>query len=467
VTGATVTVGGTLTTAAALTGNTQLTVQAPAGPAGLADVVVTNLDGQSATLTGGYTYTSGGLVPGFGNGGVVTSNPSWMDDQAFGGAVHDGTFLYAIGWDSAPGDIQWRIEKRDLATGALHGAFGNGGVVQSNPSPRSEEPYAIVRAGTALIIVGSDRTSGTTDIAMRIEKRDSATGALDSAFGIGGVVQTNPTQGQDSWVHVCHDGTWLYLVGWDEPSGAGTWRIRMEKRLLATGALDQAFGTAGVVISDPSTRGDWAMSVVLHGGWLYVAGTDEVPGPGDWQWRVEKRAATTGALDPTFGTGGVVTSNPSAYNDDMYTITTDGQDFYLVGTDESPGAGLDAWRIEKRSLATGALVTGFGNGGVVVSDPSVHDDEMWGGAVVEGGYLYIPGYDRTSGDQQWRLEKRSATTGALVPGFGTNGVVQSNPSSRWDRCNHLMSDGTHLYVMGFDLSLGTADKQWRIEKRTK
>ena len=50
---------------------------------------------------------------------------------------------------------------------------------------------------------------------------------------------------------------------------------------------------------------------------MYVAGTDQ--SPGNNQWRIEKRLLSTGALDASFGTGGVVTNNPSgAMIDDFY-----------------------------------------------------------------------------------------------------------------------------------------------------
>ena len=55
VSGATVTFAGAAATVGAVT-STSITVTTPAGAAGAADVVVTNPDNQSSTLTGGFTY---------------------------------------------------------------------------------------------------------------------------------------------------------------------------------------------------------------------------------------------------------------------------------------------------------------------------------------------------------------------------------------------------------------------------
>ena len=54
--GATVTIGGNAASNVIFGSPTQLSVEVPAGTAGSGDVVVTNPDGKSSTLTGGFTY---------------------------------------------------------------------------------------------------------------------------------------------------------------------------------------------------------------------------------------------------------------------------------------------------------------------------------------------------------------------------------------------------------------------------
>lgn len=57
-TGATVTFGGTAATNVAVVNPTTITATTPAHLAGAVDVVVTNIDGQSGTLAGGFTYSN-------------------------------------------------------------------------------------------------------------------------------------------------------------------------------------------------------------------------------------------------------------------------------------------------------------------------------------------------------------------------------------------------------------------------
>ena len=54
--GATVTIGGNAASDVIFVSSTELSVEVPPGTAGSADVVVTNPDGKSGTLTGGFTY---------------------------------------------------------------------------------------------------------------------------------------------------------------------------------------------------------------------------------------------------------------------------------------------------------------------------------------------------------------------------------------------------------------------------
>ena len=55
------TIGGTVATGVTFVDSTSITCNTPAGTAGAQDVVVTNPDTQTSTLTGGFTYEE--IVP--------------------------------------------------------------------------------------------------------------------------------------------------------------------------------------------------------------------------------------------------------------------------------------------------------------------------------------------------------------------------------------------------------------------
>ena len=412
----------------------------------------------------------GGLVAGFGTGGVVLSNPSANDDEP-AAVVTDGTNLWVIGTDRSAGasDAAWRIECYSLATGSPVNGFGTSGVVVSDPSTGDDEPNHAVIVGSALFIVGKDGQLGAGNAEWRVEKRSLSTGALDTSFNTTGTLVVNPSALDDEINAIVVDATHLYLIGYDYPS-AGDWQWRVEKRSLSTGALDTNFNSIGVITSNPSTRDDQATHALLLSGDLYVIGYDESPGVGDTQWRLEKRSASSGALDGTFGGGsGAVAVNPSALSDQPLLMATDGTDLFIGGLYVA-GAGPDfAGRIEKRDTTNGAVVSGFGSSGAVSVNFSTNAGLEFTAVFLDGGSLYAGGPDVSpgAGNAQWRLERRSPATGALDANFGTGGVLTVDPSSNNDEPAWVAFTTSEFLVVGTDRSLGAANGQWRIQKHAK
>jgi len=116
------------------------------------------------------------------------------------------------------------------------------------------------------------------------------------------------------------------------------------------------------------------------------------------------------------------------------------------------------------TAADGNLVTLFGPSGIVRSNPGTGSaNETIRGIAVDGTYIYAAGYDVSLGSSnaQWRIEKRDKTNGILDSGFGTNGVVLSNPGNAIS--TSIAIDGTYMYVAGSDASLGNG--QWRFSIR--
>ncbi len=345
----------------------------------------------------------GSLDPAFGSGGVVTSNPSTGADAATA-LTSDGTYLYIAGFDSTSGDRRWRIEKRRLLDGALDGGFGATGVLTVNPSTGRDEVTAILRDSANLYVVGFDEGPGAGDTQWRMEKRVLGDGSLVTGFGTGGVATSNPSLGGDIPNAAAGDSTLVYIGGYDSAIGSRQWRV--EVRRTNDGALNASFALSGVLVADPSTGIDEITALSITGGALHLVGFDESPGSGDSQWRVEQRNLGSGALVSSFGSGGVVTSNPSSGADAPSYIYAGSFGFWVAGTDYSPGplVGDSQWRIERRGSSTGALDSSYGQGGVVTSNPTAGDDRITDGAFV--GWTVFAGTQNGPGNTAWRLESR-------------------------------------------------------------
>ena len=386
----------------------------------------------SSCLAAGNVYASPG-------GEVVwtqTSNPSSEDDYSYGVAV-DSSGVFVVGYDSSSGDWQWRIEKRSLTNGSLIWSQ------TSDPGAGNDAASDVASDASGLFVVGYDSSPGSSgNYQWRIEKRNLADGSLMWSQ------VSNPSVIADFAYGVSIDGSGMYVVGSDNSPGLTDHQWRIEKRGLTDGSLIPTFGTGGVIMENPSSGGDVASDVTVDGSGMYVTGYDYSLGSGNSEWRIEKRSLTDGSLLWS------QTSNPSDGYDVTYGVAVDSSGVFVVGYDSS--SGNLQWRIEKRRLADGTLIWSQ------TSNPGSGDHRAYGVAVHSSG-VYIAGSDRIPGNDEWRIERRSAADGTLTSTFGTGGIIQEDPSSGADSSRGVAVDNSGVYVVGYDNSPGKSE--WRIERR--
>jgi hypothetical protein len=421
------------------------------------------------------------------NPSALTSNPTATDDTIRDSVIDvDNGVFYVVGGTAS----SWVIEKRSELHGSGISGFGSSGQIISDPSANTDEmanAVAVDSVAGHVYIAGYDRSPGLTNAQWRIEKRRASDGTLCTVaicgfgFDSDGILTSDPTTGNDIPLSIILDkaGGFVYIAGYDSANGN---QGRIEKRLMTSGALVAGFGTGGVYTFNLS-NGDEKIRMIdidPEGEYLYVSGVDE--GNGNTQWRLQKQRTSDAALCSTvalcgtvFGTGGIYTSNPSSRGDVIASLQVDsaGGAIYLGGYDGAPGNNNNQWRVEKINLETGTLITGFGTGGVVSSNPSGGNDDLvdmdLDGA---GGYIFLIGTDATS-NYQWRIEKRRRIDGQLCSSialcgtvFGTGGVLTSNPSANDDLAVKVMIDvdRSFLWGLGGDRTNGLTDSRWRIEQ---
>jgi hypothetical protein len=424
--------------------------------------------------------TTGAIISGFGTNGVVISDPT-SDDDRITSITIDSSYIYVGGYQNGASDggcvtggTCWRLEKRDITTGALVTAFDSDGIVQSDPT-NSGDLLTSIAIDSSYIYLGGYQETGsgcvTGGSCWRVEKRDITTGQLVGAFDSDGIVQSDPTNLYEQISSITIDASYIYLGG----NANSAWRL--EKRDITTGALVNAFGSNGVIISDPTSGGDWLGSIVVDDSYVYLGGESWVNGPGS-DWRVEKRDKITGALVGGFGSGGVV-STSLEWDEVITSIAVDSSYIYLGGLQASLSTGCPTgsfcWRIEKRNKTTGALINAFDSDGKIISDPTINDDRIVS-ISIDSSYIYIGGHQTgasdggcTNGGSCWRLEKRDITTGALVTAFDSDGIVQSDPAGiGFMSIQSVTKDANYIYTAGYQDSGNdcvTGSYCWRLEKR--
>jgi hypothetical protein len=375
----------------------------------------------------------------------------------------DDNYIYLVGYDSLSGDGQWHIQKRDKLSGETVPAFDNDGIIQIDPHASAQDKaHALAIDTEYMYITGYDQSGAGSQ--WRIEKRDIETGASVDTFDSDGVVESDPTTNYDEPYTIAIDANYIYIAGFAYSPSVGWTQWRVEKRDIETGALVNGFDSDGVIEEDCSLNRDEINSIAIDENYLYLAGYDEYSGYGNPRWRIEKRDIETGALVSGFDSDGIIIEQPNSNGAKAYSIAIDENYIYIAGSDSSPGN--SQWRIEKRNIETGALVSGFDSDGVVQSNLS--DSSEWARSIaIDDNYIYVAGVDYSVGNSQWRIEKRDIETGVLVSGFDSDGIIIENPSIGYDMLYSIAVDTFYIYLAGYDYEYGIPNSQWRLEKRYK
>src|SRR5262245_34165984 len=252
-------------------------------------------------------HPNGALDSRFGAGGVVRTGPRWCGCHFRAVAVlRDGRIVAAGRMYNRFG--QTFAVARYLADGRPDVSFSGDGVasVDVGGSYEGAEALSVQRDGK-LLVAGGGGGGGQQFIVLRFRRN----GGLDRSFSRDGRVTV--TFGRERWdtahaIAVRRDGR-ILIAGESRAGQVGPPKIALA-RLTGRGALDRSFGRRGHVLTQPAPAGGFAKALQLQSdGRLLVAGLAETAHDStDSDWALARYRAR-GALDRTFGRGGVVVTS--------------------------------------------------------------------------------------------------------------------------------------------------------------
>ncbi|OGY90712.1 MAG: hypothetical protein A3B31_02620 [Candidatus Komeilibacteria bacterium RIFCSPLOWO2_01_FULL_53_11] len=170
-------------------------------------------------------------------------------------------------------------------------------------------------------------------------------------------------------------------------------------------------------------------------------------------WHISKRYLADLSYDTGFGTDGAISTSGNFGARD---IVQDGQYLYIVGGHEADSTTNQA-KIEKRRITDGSLVTSFGTEGVITSTNA----KIFKGIAIDSTYLYAVGYTYNSGttDNDWLIEKRSLSTGALDTDFDTDGIIDDSFTDGMANDVTIDTANGYIYVVGDAAGSRTIEKR--------
>jgi uncharacterized delta-60 repeat protein len=181
----------------------------------------------------------------------------------------------------------------------------------------------------------------------------AAGGDLDTSFGGDGRVTTSfSADASASAVAIQADGKIVAAGG----AGAEFALARYD----TDGTLDTTFGTNGKVTTG-FTDGAFANAVAIQSDGKIVAA-----GGAGAEFALA-RYDTDGSLDPTFGTGGTVTTSLTSGNDQANGVAIQADGKIVAAGFATPGSPWRPWFALARYLSDGTVDTAFGDGGIVLT----------------------------------------------------------------------------------------------------
>jgi uncharacterized delta-60 repeat protein len=304
----------------------------------------------------------GGLDPSFGTGGKVITQVGARGDSARAVTVQADGKIVVAGWTDATGTDSNFLVLRYRGDGTLDPDFADGGrfVLPIGAGNGTDRAFAVAVQDDGRIVVGGTTLTGTSTTGQDFALvRLLADGQLDTGFGQGGKVVT-PMQ-THSGGDVVYALALPVIGGQQRILAVGGEGDFMAARYLPNGTLDTAFGAGGKVVGMFRSNIGAARSVaLLPGGRMVLAG-------GVLNDFAAAQLTQEGALDPTFGQGGLVTVAVSAQNWDNATAVARQADGKLLLGGWSYRANSSAGDfVALRLLPGGALDTMFGEDGIAI-----------------------------------------------------------------------------------------------------
>jgi uncharacterized delta-60 repeat protein len=298
--------------------------------------------------------------------------------------------------------------------GALDPSFGAGGKVTTAIGGEDDYAYALVRQPDGkLVAAGTSYNGPDGDFTLA---RYNPDGSLDPGFGSGGKVTTAIGAGDDgaNALALQPDGRLVAAgYGWN-----GSKYVFALARYNPDGTLDPTFGSGGKVITPIGSGDDFACGLALQPDGKLVA-TGPSNNGSNYDFALA-RYNPDGSLDPTFGSGGKVTTAIGPGNDRACALALH-PDGKLVAAGHSANGSQTVFALA-RYHPDGSLDTTFNGTGKVTTAIGSGPDEAHALALQPDGKLLAAGNSHNGTRFVFALA-RYKTDGSLDTGFNGTGKV--------------------------------------------
>ena len=389
---------------------------------------------------------AGDLDPTFGTAGKAVTD--FGAEEAASDLVLDAKGRILVVGRAGPFFSRDVLVVRYDAKGKLDDSFGSGGrVVTDLGNDETASDVAIQGDGKILVLGESTRFSEENEFlgSDLLLIRYRADGAPDGGFGDGdGGIVTAADFSSAAGVAVLRSGK--IIVGGSLRTGEGTDFALL--RYESDGDLDEGFGDEGVAILDLGANDQLASLAVQRNGKIVIAGDFAAPFEEGTDF-VVARFDAGGALDASFGDGGVVTRGFNEFEDTAAVAIARNGKIVVAGTSaefDGPDQAI-IFRYDRDGSPDESLGAGGTAGGFIGSDVGQHES-VFGLALAHDGRIVVTGEvinDDEEEEEENTLVARFERDGDLDPRFGEAGLAPTDFDPRGvviDRKGRIVVAGT-------------------------
>ena len=302
----------------------------------------------------------------------------------------------------------------EAAAGNLDPTFGIGGRVTTGFSGFVQGRAMRIQPDGKIVVAGVAGVFPVIDFALT---RYNTDGSLDLTFGSGGKVTTDLGSIDGASALAIQPNGKIIAAGFTFVGSNSTFALA---RYNGDGSLDSTFGSGGKVITELGSSSQIRAVAIQSDSKIVVAGLFfNIVGYG---YFALARYGSDGVLDPSFGSGGVVTIffSPRANRIHDMALTSDSK-IVVAGVFDG-GSVIQNFALA-RYKQDGSPDTAFGVGGTQSTDFFGIFDEAEAMAIQPDGKIVAAGYAVRTGINLDFALARYATDGSLDPSFGSGGKV--------------------------------------------
>jgi uncharacterized delta-60 repeat protein/uncharacterized repeat protein (TIGR01451 family) len=393
------------------------------------------------------------LSPHFDADGRQTTDAHGREEAAQAVAIQPDGRIVAAGYErGAAGDYDFAVARYN-EDGSPDAAFAAGGQRATDFFGGNDQARALaVQPDGKVVVAGRafNPATSTSDFALA---RYNGNGDLDASFDGDGLLTTDiVAASSDNAIALAlqPDGR-IVVAGQTETAGAENFALA---RYNPDGSLDTGFDGDGLLIADLSPGDDVARAVVVQqDGRIVVAGSAAGSGGEDF---VLARYNADGSPDPSFGSGGVLTTDFFGGDDRAYDVALEpGGKIVAAGGAFNPSSGNQDFALARYNPDGSADPT-FDADGRQTSDFTPGDDQAMS-VVAAADKIIAVGFSNCPATGDDFALARFNADGSPDASFDRDGRQATNFAGSRDRGMDASLQNGKIVVAGFALQAGGAD----------